>query len=75
MIEAYIIEHTEEDGSKSYYEHTTCFRTTRPNHRCLLGDLRAAKAKLTKLTKGYPEDLKKRYKIRRVEINICEVVL
>ena len=58
-MEAYILEYAEEDGSKSYYEHTTYFRTSRPNHHCLLGDLKSAKAKLTKLTKGYPEDLKK----------------
>lgn len=75
MMEAYILEYTEEDGSKSYYEHNTCFRISQPNHRCLLGDIKAAKAKLTKLTKNYPDELLKRYKIRRVEINICEVVL
>jgi hypothetical protein len=74
-MEAYILEYTEEDGSKSYYEHNTCFRISQPNHRCLLGDIRAAKAKLTKLTKNYPDELLKRYKIRRVEINIREVVL
>jgi len=73
-MEAYIIECTEDDGTKLYYEHTTCFCVLQPSHRCLIGDLRSAKAKRTKLTKGYPEDLLKKYKIRRVEINICEVV-
>ncbi len=74
MMEAYILECTEEDGSKSYFEHDTYFKISQPNHRCLLGDIRSAKAKRTKLTRG-SEDLLKKYKIRRVEINICEVVL
>ena len=72
-MEAYIVE-VEKDGKKYYYEHDCYFPIEKPNHRCLLGDVKSAKAKRTKLSRCADNE-GANIKIREASITIGEEII